>query len=335
MGNRLLFQAFQGDGMLRRLARNVTGVTLLPVLSALLLLGACSDSASGPGEGTATLDVLLTDAPGDVDEFWVQILEAYLQGETGRVEILPFDDTRPLVELTSLAGASMPLASGVVLDPTTVSQLRVVIGQAAIVTMDGEIYSKDGGLPPGASPGDESGTLRCPSCGSSGYKINLPDGAITVDPGPNEVVVDFDASQTLAHGAGGSGGWIMHPVLNGMDTDQTGSVQAKIALAPGLVVPDCPPGEPRSLSDFRITAVARILDNGSGEPLRLIGRSDADGDLTIVWVPPDLWDVDGEELTFDKHRLAFSLRGPTSLLVTEGDMTQVDLVIDAATCTGL
>lgn len=319
--------------MLRNLAKSVTRLTLLPALAGLTVLGGCSDSASGPAE-SATLTVLLTDAPGEVDEFWVQILEAYLQGTDGRVEVLPFDDTRPLVELMSLAGTSTPLATGVVVDPTTVSQFRIVIGQAAIVTTGGEIYSKDGGLPPGAA-GPADGNLQCPSCGSSGYKINLVDGELTIDPGTNEVVVDFDASQTLAHGAGNSGNWVMHPVLNGMHTDQTGSVQAKITLAPGLVLPDCPPGRPLSLSDFRITAVARALDNGDGEPIRISGKSDSDGDLRIVFVPPDFWDLAGQELTFDKHRAEFSLSSPATLSVTAGSTTQASYVVDGAVCTSL
>ncbi len=305
--------------------------TLLAVL--FTMVAACGDSTAPVGAGSATLTVLLTDAPGNVDQVWVQVQEAYLQGgPSGRVTVLPFDDSRDMVELTSLAGTAMTLAQDVQLDPQTVSQFRLVIGEAAIVTTGGEIYSKDGGLPPGAISTDVAGTLACPSCSQSGLKINLPDGTLAFDAGSNEVVVDFDAGQSLAHEAGNSGRWVMRPVINGMDTDESGSIQAALELPPGIVVPECPPGQPRSLSDLRIIGVSETLRNADGDPIRVSGTSDSSGNFRITWVPTDRYQLEPGETLYDGPRLGFSVSSPQSVVVSAGNTTQVNYSVSGITC---
>ena len=317
------------EGFTAKAGRLVSFVSLAGLFT---VFTACGDSTAPPG-GAATLTVLLTDAPGNVDQVWVQVQEAYLQGgPSGRVTVLPLDDTRDMVELTSLAGTSTPLAEDVPLDPQTVSQFRIVIGEAAIVTTEGEIYSKDGGLPPGATAADVDGTLVCPSCSQSGLKINLPGGALAFDDGTNEVVVDFDAGQSLAHEAGNSGRWVMRPVINGMDTDETGSIQAALELPPGIVVPECPPGQPRSLSDLRITAVSETLRNADGDPILVSGKSDSGGNLRITWVPTDRWQLEPGETIYDGPRLGFSVSSPQSVVVSAGSTTQVNYSVSGITC---
>lgn len=317
--------------MIRRYSSTARRLASLPMLGLFAALTACGESTAPVG--SATLTVLLTDAPGNVDEVWVQVLEAYIQGDAGRTTVLPFDDTRDLVELTSLAGTSTPLAEGVQLDPQNVSQFRLVIGKAAIVTEDGEIYSKDGGLPPDALPVDVDGELRCPSCGQgqSGLKINLPDGAVTIDAGSNEIVVDFDAGQSLAHSTG-TGDWVMRPVINGMDTDETGSISANVILAPGVEIPQCPIGQRRSLSDLRLMAVSETVENGDGEPLRISSKGDADGNFLITWVPRDRWQLEPGETVFDGPRMEFSVTASQSVQVSPGSTTQVNYVVNGVTC---
>lgn len=319
--------------MLRSHTARATRFIWFPALVGLLAgLNACGESTA-PGGESATLTVLLTDAPGNVDEVWVQVLEAYLQGgPDGRVTVLPFDDARDLVELTSLANTSMTLAQGVQLDPQTVSQFRMVIGEAAIVTTAGKIYSKDGGLPPVATLADVDGPLTCPSCSQSGLKINLPDGTLTFDAGTNQVVVDFDVGQSVAHAAGSSGGWVMRPVVNGMDADETGSISARIALAPGVSIPNCPTGEPRSLGDLRLIGVSETLRNGDGQPIRVSGKADANGNLQITWVPPDRWQLEPGETLFDGPRIAFSVSNTPSVSVSTGGTAQANYVVTNVTC---
>jgi len=91
---------------------------------------------------------------------------------------------------------------------------------AAVPQVEGEagattIYASSpdyAGLPAGAVVG---GTLVMPSLAQSGLKVNLPDDAVVI--GEDEVVtlvVDFDVAQSFGQMAGGSGSWVMTPVLH-------------------------------------------------------------------------------------------------------------------------
>ena len=53
------------------------------ILTLAGLFGACSDSGN-----TARVDLLLTDAAGDVAAVWVDLAEVYLQGTGGRTDLL-------------------------------------------------------------------------------------------------------------------------------------------------------------------------------------------------------------------------------------------------------
>jgi hypothetical protein len=54
-----------------------------------------------------------------------------------------------------------------------------------------------------------------PSFAQSGLKVNLPSDLFTVGADPVWVLVDFDVSQSFGRAAGGSGMWVMSPVLQG------------------------------------------------------------------------------------------------------------------------
>jgi hypothetical protein len=197
----------------RRLASAGFG-GLLVVFAAI----AC-DSPTGLGSGR--LNLLLTDAPGDVLKAVVTIDRIYLQpsedSDVGRVVLLEDDVT---TDLLTLADSLHALIEGASIPEGSYSQLRFVIS-GAYLEVEGagatnEIYATSptyAGLPAGAAV---TGHLQMPSIAQTGIKVNLPGDAVSIgDDDVVTLVVDFDVSQSFGKAAGASGKWVMTPVLHG------------------------------------------------------------------------------------------------------------------------
>jgi hypothetical protein len=213
----------------------------LPRRLGVLLLGlagmvACSDS-NGPSTGRLTL--LLKDAPGDILAAVVTIDEINLQG-TGGKTVLRSDPVT--TDLLTLAAGVDTLIEDAVVTAGTYSQLRFVISGAYIEVDNGDgtssIYASSpnyAGLPPGATV---AGHLQMPSLSQSGLKVTLPGDALVIDGGDQKVLVlDFDVSQSFGHQAGGSGQWVMHPVIKGAEITTTGSARVDLSLGDAVTLP--------------------------------------------------------------------------------------------------
>jgi hypothetical protein len=144
--------------MVRTTAKWTTAV----LATALLSLAACDDSGiSGPRSDKASLSVYLTDAPGDVEAVWVEILQITLQGaEGGPVSLLgsPTD----LILLTDLVGTTHLLVENAELDPSTYSQLRLVVGDAVLLSSEGVVYVKGDPILPTGLEDAPLGNLHLP-----------------------------------------------------------------------------------------------------------------------------------------------------------------------------
>lgn len=197
--------------------RRTAGAALTVALATLA--AASCDSATGPRTGE--LSLLLTDAPGDVVAAVVTIDQIYLQGSDadgeGRI-ILREDDVT--TDLLTLVGTTQSLIEDVEIPEGSYGQLRFVIS-GAYIEVEGEagattIYASSptyAGLPVGATVG---GSLQMPSLAQSGLKVNLPGDVLVIDAdGKVTLVVDFDVAQSFGQLAGGSGQWVMTPVLQG------------------------------------------------------------------------------------------------------------------------
>lgn len=201
---------------------------MLPTLrrslgAAMLVAGAAFTAAScdsplGPRTGQVSL--YLTDAPGDVLAAVVTIEEIYLQGGDGEGGRLVLRDSAFTTDLLTLVDSTHALLEDVVIPAGSYGQLRFVIS-GAYLEVEGEggaseIYASSpdyAGLPEGATV---TGSLQMPSLAQSGLKVTLPGDAFVV--GPDDVVrlvVDFDVAESFGKLAGGSGQWVMHPVLRG------------------------------------------------------------------------------------------------------------------------
>src|SRR5262249_28301531 len=144
------------------------------------------------------------------------------------------------------------LVSNVNLQDGTYSELRLVLsgGYIEVENENGthSIYASSPdypGLPPGAAV---AGLLQMPSGASSGLKVDFPN-SVEVS-GDTKLLVDFDVSQSFGSAAGGSGNWVMHPVIKGARLSDAASIKVNLKLGSAVVLPNIN-GEPTTLASFR------------------------------------------------------------------------------------
>jgi len=249
---------------------------LLPL--ALVAVTACDSAVGGPD--TSRLTLLLTDAPGDFKEAVVTISSVYLQGsptdeeDGGRVVLVSEPVTTDLLTLTQDVAT---LASGVTIAAGTYGQLRFVIDGAYIVveTANGDmVYSTPGYA---EAPPHVDGQLMCPSCGTSGFKVNFV-GGLTFDDASETMVVDFDVSESFGHDAGNSGMWVLHPSLKAASIESVAPLTVSIGLGSGVTLPLLN-SQSVSLSEF--TAELRGMSADPATPGESVNFTDADNNGTF------------------------------------------------------
>ena len=307
-------------------------------LAALALLslsfGACDDGSTDSHAGPASLSVYLTDAPGEVEADWIDILSAELQGEDGPVPLL--SEPTGLIEVTELVGRTREIVDDAAVPDGRYGRLSLVIGGAVLEATDGRVYTREGAEHPGGL--ESTGTLHCPSCSQSGLKIQLH--GVLIDGGDDALVLDFDVTQSFGHPAGGSGRWIMRPVIHTTFEREDGetlageSIEGTVVLAEGVEIPSCPGDASRSLRDFIPTAIALNLRDGEGEPVVRTGRVDDEGDFEIAYVAADDYelgyvpgiDYDGAVLVFE------ALVTPAEVTVADDDVDGVRYTVTGASC---
>jgi hypothetical protein len=295
------------------------------------VLTGCDDEVTG-GDGTGRLTINLTDAPGDLAEAFVKIEEIVLirsdadstnQSAPGRIEITP--DVTGFIDLLELTGGDiLQIADTSGIPEGTYSQLRIVIDEAYVKLKDGRVFATSGAtLPAGVT---SAGTLRCPSCAQSGFKVKFSQSGLVI--ADNSVVtIDFDAGQSFGHQAGNSGQWIMHPVLRATATTvRLGRITGNVALATGVTIPAC------GAQTNNRTAFKPLAIMGTDT---LSGVTDTAGIYNIANVVPgtytmgyvrDITFTNGDSLTFT------AAPTPTSVTVAQGDSAKSDFQITAATC---
>jgi len=119
-------------------------------------------------------------------------------------------------DLIDLSNSTAVLVDGEAVPAGTYSQLRFVItgGYVEVENADGStsIFASSptyAGLPAGAVV---AGQLQMPSMGQSGLKVDFPPTDLEINE-DQDLLVDFDVSQSFGHEAGNSGKWVMHPVI--------------------------------------------------------------------------------------------------------------------------
>ena len=304
----------------------------VPVLATSILLGACSDDST-TGTGNGRLTVMLTDAPAaDLAGAFVKISKVVLirsdadstsTDSTRRVTIT--SDVTSYINLLNLTGGQLlQLVNAETVPEGTYSQVRVYVDEAYLQLKDGRYVATAGAaLPAGVT---SSGTLKCPSCSQSGYKVIFNTGGLTIS-GNSTVVLDFDAHQSFAHEAGKSGQWIMRPVLHASATTvKLGAIVGNVALASGVTLPTCG-GAATTVSQF----VPLAIMNGD----TAAGTTTSTGAYRISAVFPGSYNLTyAKELTFTNGDSLTVTATPSvsSVNVAQGDSASANYSVTAATC---
>lgn len=267
-------------------------------LAATLPFAACDD---GTGfDDPASLSLLLTDAPGDFQTAVVQVERIELAGGDGEedgpviVRDVPFE-----TDLLTLANDVAEIVEDYPVPAGTYSQLRFII-PAACISVEGET---EGETLVYASADFESvdypecdtpdGSLQLPSFDQTGIKVNFPDGALTLE-GERVILLDFDVSESFGQQAGGSGMWVMTPVINATDVSLSGSLTVALDAAAEVDFA----AVNGSLDDFRLRLAQEAEPVAFSDP-------DDDGiwEATFLFLLPGEYDLtleleDGVEYDF-------------------------------------
>ena len=303
---------------------------ITPLLAALTV-GACEDSGIND-TGNARLTIMLTDAPGDLAEAQVKIEKLVLMrsaadslssDSTRRIELTP--KVTGYIDLLNLTGGRLlELIDDELVTEGNYAQLRVYIDEAFIELKDGRVFATAGAeLPAGTT---SSGTLKCPSCSSSGFKVFFTNGGLNIQ-GNSTVVLDFDAHQSFGHEAGKSGQWIMRPVLRASATTvRLGTIKGNVALAAGLTPPTC---------GGAATTVAQFIPVAVTGTDTLTGTTNATGEYRIGAVAPGTYTLGfARELTFTNGDSLTVAATPSvaSVSVAQGDSATANYTINTLTC---
>jgi hypothetical protein len=311
-------------------------------------LWTCDDSGvEGLADGTASLSVYLTDAAGDVAEVGVEILGITLQGgQSGPIDLL--GAPTGLIPITDLVGTTQLLTADLGLPADTYGQLRMVVGDAYLVSTDGTVYVKGNPDPVWEGGAAPSGELQCPSCAQSGLKVTIPGDELSMD-GEVALILDFDVSQSFGHKAGKSGKWVMHPVIHGVLADEPTGTQAivgSVVLADDgsgnpITLPECPTETVWGVDDLTPTATTVDLLDGEGNPIVRTGTVMEDGLFQIGYLAPGKYTLGYENPTAPEgwtysFVATVTVAGEPVLdnqvTVGNADLTDVLYTIESATC---
>ena len=309
--------------------------TLLPaLLLCALAAGACEsdDVAGSPGE--PRLGVMLSDAPADLAEANVKVQKVVLiradSGEgagSGRVELTP--KSTDWIDLLTLDDGKVQELVEETVEPGSYRQVRLVVCEMYIRTKTGQVVASPGATLPSGVVATAGTELKLPSQCTSGFKVKLAEGEVTVEGGSNTLVIDFDAQRSFAREAGKSGKWIVTPVLHGVKGERGGMIAGTVAVQ-GVALPLTCGGE--SLSQGAL--LQRFVPTATAVSTVRTGRTRALGPFKIAHVAPGTYTLASDTAAFENgDRLVFTAAAtPATVTVTAGATTTAAFAVSAATC---
>jgi len=181
---------------------------LIFIIPLILFLAACSkDNDNNQQEGKAILSVKLVDFPGTYDavNIDVQRLRAKLDEQWMEFTL----ESPGVYNLRDfINGNTLLLIGDTALDPATISEIRLILGDNNSVEVDGASYD-----------------MQTPSGQSSGYKVKM-DPQVMEPGGLYRLVIDFDVSKSVHQT--GNGKYMLNPVVRGYLESAVGGIAGAI-----------------------------------------------------------------------------------------------------------
>lgn len=187
----------------------------LLAIIAIVGFGACSDNNdnSGNSDNTAKVSVMLTDAPGDYDEVWVEVEDVMVkmdvkngnEDEEGWITL--GDIHTGQVDLLKLTGGETKLLADAELPAGNITGMRLILGGDNEIVVD-----------------DKSFTLKTPSAEQSGLKIKVNQ---EIEAGLEyNFILDFDVDKSIVET--GNEKYILKPVIRASLVEKTGTITGSI-----------------------------------------------------------------------------------------------------------
>ena len=188
------------------------------LLATLFLLTSCDVSDDGSSNSTTgTLQVYLTDAPGDYEAVWIDIEEVRIHvNDEDDLELedegwITISDNPKRVNLLDLTNGELEVLGETELEEGMYSQIRLILGEDNEIVKNGVTHSLD-----------------TPSAQQSGLKLNvhteIEGGEVYT------LLLDFDASRSIVE-AGNSGKFLLKPVIRTVAFAETGAIEGDIQPA--------------------------------------------------------------------------------------------------------
>ena len=188
------------------------------LLTALMIFGflaftACNDdeNTNVATDGSSRIRVSMTDAPGDYDAVFVEVVDVRIKNDSGTDENgwVSIGNVSPrIINLLDLTGGVTVMLADNQSPSGHLGQIRLILGSNNTVVKNGVSYE-----------------LRTPSAQQSGLKLKIDQN---LQPGITyDFLIDFDVEHSIVE-AGNSGNINLHPVLRVTSNAVSGSIKGKV-----------------------------------------------------------------------------------------------------------
>lgn len=175
----------------------------------ILLIGVfgCNKDDNNNQAAKPVLSVKLVDAPSSYDAVNVEVIGMEINTGNGWIP-LAMDTTGiyNLLEFTN--GNSISLVDDTVMNPCTISELRLILGTNNSVVIDGDTFE-----------------LKTPSGQTSGYKVKMDPQQLAAG-GIYRLVLDFNTAKSVHET--GNGKYLLKPVVSGYMENTVGGIAGTI-----------------------------------------------------------------------------------------------------------
>lgn len=183
--------------------------SLLLAVVAVTMFYSCSDDDQDAN--SARLVVHLTDAPGDYDAVFVDVIDVQMKADASADEqgwVSVGNVNKGVYDLLSLTGGVTQLLADANVAAGQLGQIRLVLGNNNTVVINGE-----------------SQPLSTPSAQQSGLKLQVNQN---LEAGKRyEFLLDFNVDQSIVS-AGSAGGYILKPVIRLAAMEGTGMITGEV-----------------------------------------------------------------------------------------------------------